>query len=52
MLLTRVPLSLARITRTHLSTNCCEAAYVMMACPVLESHHDIAALNSNLLMKK
>lgn len=28
------------------------AAYVMMACPVLESHHDIAALNSNSLLKK
>ena len=28
------------------------AAYVMMACPVLESHQDIAALNSNSLMKR
>lgn len=28
------------------------AAYVMMACPVLESHTDIAALNSNSLLKK
>ena len=29
-----------------------KAAYVMMACPVLESHHDLAALNSNSLLKK
>lgn len=32
--------------------NSSSAAYVMMACPVLESHHDIAALNSNSLVKK
>ena len=29
-----------------------KSAYVMMACPVLESHHDIAALNTNSLIKK
>lgn len=46
------PKSVANLPKTNFLTNPSKAAYVMMTCPVLESHHDIATLNTNSLMQK